>query len=274
MTVASALKLPTGLQAGTARRSGNECRDEEADVVTLRSERVERSFLWGESWHLGSAAYWVARCQDAVQPGYRHAFGRTLAEEVAACILGGHGIPANVGLSAYDELRSRGLFEHDATPSGDALEAALREPLLVGDRQIRYRFAAQRGHRLAQALAILRDEESPDEALPLRDWLLRLPGVGPKTASWVVRNHLGSDEVAIIDVHILRAGVIAGVYSPDWNPAQHYQLLEDLFLAWAARGDVSAASLDAIMWADMAQFGRSVYSALGAPSDGWSWYSL
>lgn len=265
--------MTIGSLISTASTPVAECR-QDAGVVTLQAGDVERSLVWGESWHLGSAAYWVARCRDAVPPGYRHAFGRTLAEEVAACILGGHGIPATVGLSAYDMLRSRGFFEPDASPSGDELEAALREPLPVGDRQIRYRFAAQRGQRLAKALAMLRHEEPPAEAIALRDWLLRLPGVGPKTASWVVRNHLGSDEVAIIDVHILRAGVIAGVYSPDWNAAQHYPVLEDLFLSWAARGGVSAASLDAIIWADMAHFGRSVYSVLGAPADRWSWYSL
>jgi thermostable 8-oxoguanine DNA glycosylase len=108
----------------------------------------------------------------------------------------------------------------------------------------------------------------------LRNWLLRLPGVGPKTASWVVRNHLGSDRVAIIDVHLLRAGVIAGVYDPAWTPAKHYDLLEDFFLAWADHGRVSAAALDSIIWADMAGLGRSVYDALGVPDDRPSWYAV
>ena len=44
----------------------------------------------------------------------------------------------------------------------------------------------------------------------LRDWLLAIPGIGPKTASWIVRNRTGSSAVAIIDVHILRAGTSAG----------------------------------------------------------------
>jgi N-glycosylase/DNA lyase len=243
------------------------------EVVTLRACGVERTVRWGQSWHLGSAAYWVSRCRETARPEYLHSFGATLVEEVAACVLGGHGIPAEIGLAAYAALRERGLFAEGVDPTGDELEAALREPLSIGDRTVRYRFAAQRGHRLAKAMEQMRGQDYPRSATGLRDWLLRLPGVGPKTASWVVRNHLGSDEVAIIDVHVLRAGVIAGVYSPDWTPARHYGLLEELFLAWAAEGQVSAAALDAIVWADMAGFGRSVFSALGVPGEGWSWYS-
>jgi thermostable 8-oxoguanine DNA glycosylase len=101
---------------------------------------------------------------------------------------------------------------------------------------------------------------------------MALPGVGPKTASWIVRNHLGSDAVAIIDVHLLRAGVIAGVFDPRWSASRDYFLLEDLFLAWADHGGVSAAALDAVVWADMSRLGRDVHTALGVPQDGWSWY--
>lgn len=34
--------------------------------------------------------------------------------------------------------------------------------------------------------------------------------IGPKTASWIVRNYRKSDCVAIIDIHIHRAGLLAG----------------------------------------------------------------
>ncbi|MDZ3993341.1 hypothetical protein PspTeo4_24872 [Pseudomonas sp. Teo4] len=47
----------------------------------------------------------------------------------------------------------------------------------------------------------------------LRDWLLELPGIGYKTASWVARNWLDADDVAILDIHILRAGAWQ-VFSP------------------------------------------------------------
>lgn len=256
-------------QADAAGATGQDSR---TGLVTLRAGDAERTIRWGEPWHLGSASYWVQRCREVVGPHVRHALGETLAEEVAACILGGHGIPADVGLAAYRGLRAQGAFAETAAPTGAELEAALRVPLQLGGRSVRYRFAAQRGHRLARALAVLRASQPPSDALELRSWLMALPGVGPKTASWVVRNYLGSDAVAIIDVHVLRAGVIAGVFDPDWSPSRDYLLLEELFLSWAHQGQVSAAALDAIVWADMARFGRDVHARLGVPQEGWSWY--
>ena len=56
-------------------------------------------------------------------PGYR--LGRTLAEEFAACLLGGHGIPAPVGIAAYERLRERGIL-CGAGASEQQLEALLR----------------------------------------------------------------------------------------------------------------------------------------------------
>ena len=82
------------------------------------------------------------------------------------------------------------------------------------------------------------------------------PGLGPKTASWVVRNHYGSDDVAVLDVHVIRAGVAAGVFDPAWTPGRHYRRMEQLFLAWADQDDVSAADLDAVIWAEQAAAAR------------------
>jgi endonuclease III len=46
----------------------------------------------------------------------------------------------------------------------------------------------------------------------MRQLLLSIEGIGPKTASWIVRNVMGSDDVAIIDIHILRACTGMGVF--------------------------------------------------------------
>jgi thermostable 8-oxoguanine DNA glycosylase len=88
-----------------------------------------------------------------------------------------------------------------------------------------------------------------------------------------VRNHLGSDAVAIIDIHIQRAGVIAGVFDRRWQPGRDYDLMETLFLAWAAEGGVNAGDLDAVIWSDMSSLGRSAARALGAPTTAASWYA-
>lgn len=73
-------------------------------LVTLRASQAERTIRWGEPWHLGSASFWVQRSREAVRPAYRHALGETLTEEVAACVLGGHGIRADIGLDRHKSL--------------------------------------------------------------------------------------------------------------------------------------------------------------------------
>lgn len=230
--------------------------------VQLRPHgQLPREVLWGHSWQVGTPAYWISltrenRHHEALTEGggrTRHRLGADLAEEIAACLLGGHGIPHQVGLAAFHSVKSSGALR---PPACNALSIAdvLTKPLQVGGRSIRYRFAAQRSDYLQSALSRLREDPPPEDALGLRQWLLNCRGIGPKTASWIVRNHLGSAEVAIIDIHVLRAGVTAGVFDSQWRPERHYDVLEALFLAWAHHGQVSAADLDAVIWSERARW--------------------
>jgi N-glycosylase/DNA lyase len=174
-------------------------------------------------------------------------------------MLGGFGLPAEVGLAAFDRLRDDGLIslEHPAS-SGD-LERALRRPISVRgrDRPVRYRFPRQRASRISAALEFLAANPSPGGASELRDWLQQIPGVGPKTASWVVRNWLGADGVAIIDLHVRRAGVAAGFFPSGWSLPRHYARFEAAFCAVADLGGVSSAALDAKIWNDLAFLGNA-----------------
>ena len=95
------------------------------------------------------------------------------------------------------------------------------------------------------------DPPTARSAGELRHWLLTLPGVGPKTASWITRNWLNSDEVAIIDIHIHRAGLIAGFFSIDNVVHRDYAVMEVQFLEFSSRLGVRAAVLDALMWKHM-----------------------
>jgi hypothetical protein len=176
---------------------------------------------------------------------------------MAACVLGGFGMPYEMGLSAYQIVRDEGLLSAGNPPPARVVEAVLRRPLLVGDSYRRYRFPRQRANRLVAALAFLRQGLPSSDPIEIRDWLLQAPGVGPKTASWIVRNHYGSDSVAVLDVHVIRSGVAAGVFDPTWRPGKHYGVMEQLFLAWADYGHVSAADLDAVIWAEQAAAARS-----------------
>lgn len=213
-----------------------------------------RSVRWGQPWQFDTPAYWVAQA-TMFRPVDNYRIGSNLTEEVAACILGGFGLPALVGVRAFEAIRAAGLLVEGRAPTAEELEHVLQVPLLIGDRHIRYRFPKQRASRIAAALEALCASRAPEPGLDLRNWLLHLPGVGPKTASWIARNHTGTDDVAIIDIHVLRAGQRAGVFDPAWTAARDYSRCEALFLAWARFGAVRASVFDACIWSQLSRSG-------------------
>lgn len=217
-----------------------------------------RHFRWGRSDELGTAAFWVDQTTRDRQWSLNHRLGANLAEEVGACVLGGYGMPADVCLAAFARLRQAGVFADPSAASRDRLEALLVEPLDVPGRPrpIRYRFWRQRADRLAACLDHVTDLETCCDARVLRDALLALPGIGPKTASWVVRNHLDSDEVAIIDVHVRRAGLAAGFFDESWLLPADYAIFEESFMAVASFGQVRTSALDACIWGVLSWLGR------------------
>lgn len=221
----------------------------------------------GVSWRhfeqLFTPAYW--RSQAWLRPTVdmaSHRLGQTLMQETAACLLGGHGIPAQVGLAAYRRLVTEGVLDHHC-PTQSELYGLLSAPLTVGGRQIHYRFANQKSRYLAETLHRLWHDTPPTPALAFREWFLDCPGIGLKTASWITRNWLGSDEVAIIDIHIQRAGVLMGLYDQSHDPAKHYRDMEQRFLAFAGSVGVRASVLDALIWTDMKLAGSLALDMLG-----------
>lgn len=219
---------------------------------------------WGAVDAFPTPAYWafqvLARRLTRTLPKYR--LGQTLAEEVGACLLGGHGIPASVGLAAYQRLRERGAFCKSPVSEGQ-ITAWLKEPLRIGERSVRYRFAAQKARYLAAALPIVWSAPLFTIGRELRDWLLALPGVGNKTASWIARNWLDADDVAILDIHIVRVGQAIGLFPRHMTVERHYVELEDRFLRFSAGLEIRASELDATIWQEMASSPRTVRHLLG-----------
>ena len=161
-------------------------------------------------------------------------------------------------------LRRRGAFA-DQPPPAETLLAWLSEPMPMEDRSIRYRFAGQKARYLSAALETLAAEAAPQQSgRILRDWLTKIPGIGFKTASWVARNWLDADDVAILDIHILRAGVLAGFFDAELTVERHYRELEDQFLTFSAGLGVRASELDALMWYEMMASRNSVAQILSA----------
>lgn len=222
----------------------------------------DRQYWTGREWQLGTAAFWESAAEMAVPPPtYR--LGNNLVEELGVCLLGGYGIPFALGNAAFEALREEGVFLPNADWSVDEVERLLRAPLMVEGHTRKYRFPRQKAVRLVNGIAFVRTGEEPRSDVELRNWLTEIAGVGPKTASWVVRNHRSSDEVAIVDIHIVRAGTVAGVFDPLWVLPRDYALFERAFLSWASQADLSAALLDACIWGTLARSGVDSRDILG-----------
>lgn len=220
--------------------------------------------FWGRPEVFFTPAYWMTQhwMREGNLPPRSHGLGETLEEEVVACLLGGHGIPAEVGLAAFERLRSRGLISSPC-PDSDVFSKNLREPLIVSGRQITYRFWSQKANYIATALRTLDEQPAPRKSpCALRDYLMRLPGIGPKIASWVVRNWLGSNEVAILDIHIVRAGQLMNLYSTADRVEAHYFKMEQRFLDLASAIGAPASDLDALIWSEMRRTPRLVARVL------------
>lgn len=220
--------------------------------------------VWGRCDQVFTPAYWATQVwlhQGLGKRPLSFRIGTTIIEEIAACLLGGHGIPAPVALAVFRRVRDRGLLE--GTPSCETLYKALQEPVVVAGREIRYRFAKQRGQYLSEILQMLhRENTGITDAIEFRNWLMQFRGIGPKTSSWIVRNWLGSDEIAIIDIHIHRAGLLCGLFNRSDSVQRHYFKMEERFLAFAAGIGVRASLLDSLMWYQMRNIGFLARSIL------------
>lgn len=224
---------------------------------------------WGAVEAFPTPAYWayqvLARritCTTIVNK-----LGADLVEEVAACLLGGYGIPSEIGLAAFRRLRDSGALRASA---GEAeILKLLSAPLDVGGRAVRYRFAAQKARYLSRAMRLLADEPAPPgSGRALRDWLTQLPGVGLKTASWIARNVMDADDVAILDIHIVRAGELGGFFDPSLTVARHYLELEARFLEFSHHLQVRPSELDSVIWLEMKLSPRSVSRLLAGRQAG------
>lgn len=227
-------------------------------------EQLMPGVKWGHHYATFTPAFWATQAWLDQDYGTYSDFriGETLKEEVAACLLGGYGISAEIGLAAFYKVRDSGLLEGDP-PTEETLYQTLSAPLVIGERSIHYRFAAQRSNYLANGLKILAEAQPPTEDdLEFRRWLLQLSGIGPKTASWITRNWLKSDRVAIIDIHIHRAGLLMGLYNLKQSPAKEYFYMEDRFLAFANCLGVKASILDALIWRRMKDAGSFVFTLI------------
>jgi thermostable 8-oxoguanine DNA glycosylase len=232
------------------------------DGITFAREMPDEDNLvvpgvhWGAFDSLFTAAYWCGQTWQARVHGHFSdlRLGRSLTEETAACLLGGYGMKAELGLAAFRRLSDRGMLK--AGSRANTIEMHLSKPFDIAGRSVHYRFPRQKAAYLEVCLDRLDAIENDDlDDLSLRNALMGLPGIGPKTASWVVRNHRYSSKVAVLDVHIMNAGGRLGLFEAGKTPQRDYFDLETRFVDFAAALNESACLLDAVMWKHMRLLG-------------------
>lgn len=223
-------------------------------------DEVMPGMRFGREDELLSPAYWAMRCvtADPADIDFVNRHG-TLEEEIGFCLLGGFGVTLEVATAFFERLRINGVFEPGVMVSEIDLFAMLGEPAAVHARPHRYRFPMQRARRIHRAMAGLATMEF-DEADPIkfRDQIQGLDGVGPKTASWIARNWLDTDSIAILDIHVLRAGWLLSLFDRNCRLPRDYFNLEKQFLNFAEKLQVRASVLDSVMWYDMRTFGSNL----------------
>lgn len=232
--------------------------DEQVRKLPLPAPHAEiwPRLLWGDAATAFTPAFWAAQVwlsDLGSAPKYR--VGDSLVEEVAVCLLGGFGFRSEIGLAAFESLKAAGLLVVGAPAT--AIERVLQQPMPVGSRRVRYRFPAQKAKYLGAFLSRIATDPAPelrDGGIALRQWLLGFDGIGLKTASWVARNWVNCDDVAIIDIHIHRAGLLAGFFEPTLSIARDYLELERRFVEFSRAINVRASDLDAVMWDQMREF--------------------
>ena len=221
---------------------------------------------WGRGEMLDTPAYWMLRCRIASDPLDDFVSdGGDLVEEIGFCLLGGFGVTAELNSAAFVRLRDAGVFDLTRSFDENSIRQLLLEPLRVFDRPHRYRFPNQRAKRLGLMRDQLRHVDLNElTEQSMRELLLTMNGIGPKTAAWVIRNHFNSDKVAIIDIHLIRACQRINVFPEAFRLPQDYEPLEQRFLDFAQALDVRPAILDAIIWTEMRQGTTSRRSDLAA----------
>jgi N-glycosylase/DNA lyase len=225
------------------------------------SDEVLPGVQWGRPEWVLSPAYWAAIVRTRAFEQNLFEQPHSLKAEVCFCLLGGYGITAELNCAAYERLEQSGILASDKPPSMEMIEELLLQPLEVGARQVRYRFPRQRAARIASALSYMASlPPRQGNSLELRQYLLSIDGIGPKTASWIARNWLGCSKVAILDIHVERAGRRIGLFGPKERLPRDYFSMERKFLSFAEALGVEASVLDMAIWSTMRSLGRIAYS--------------
>ncbi|MCG7548792.1 hypothetical protein [Pseudoalteromonas sp. Of7M-16] len=212
---------------------------------------------WGKHGNLFTPAYWLsqywmAKLDEADFSPYKTT---NLIDEIVFCMLGGFGITADLSMAAFQCCKSKGLIDNKVTVISE-WENALSEKLEVNGRLVKYRYPKQKSKYLASAMQFISNNDVMSlRGKQLRDELLKINGVGYKTAGWIARNFSDADDVAILDIHLVRAGVICGFFNKEQRVERDYMTMEKQFIDFCHAIGTRPSVLDCLIWDQMRDFG-------------------
>ena len=239
------------------------------DPNVLRVKPSEANFLREDSWDhsldgtIGIEGYW-----RSVEGAYRQTVVPSriidhadVEDELLFCLLGGYGITEEHGRSAWQAVRQLEPFsevwrDDDLfTRIMATLELPQFEPRRADGSLRRYRFPKRKAAIIVKARGWVRSRKPLDECLiywddpkDRRRILVGCPGLGLKSASWLLRNLGMGDGLAILDVHLVRALQNTKRIANDVRFPRDYYTVEKAFLEWCRELDAPSDAFDLFIW--------------------------
>jgi N-glycosylase/DNA lyase len=196
---------------------------------------------------------------------------REVYREVVASILGSQ-VSFEMALAATDAIEAEGLLNYTGDRKGYAkrvtqvLCQSLCRP--EWERNRRYRFPKARGEAIASTAETFYKNsgsikdflECYHDPFSARRYIVgQAKGIGPKQASMVLRNIGYSDDLAILDTHLLRFMDLFGLReasSSSVSTLRSYEKAEKDFLAYSFKAGWPAGILDQAVWVVMRVYQR------------------
>jgi N-glycosylase/DNA lyase len=181
--------------------------------------------------------------------------------ELIFCLLGGYGVSYELGLSATRRIVTLKPLSNAwaASDLGQRVEYELGlaqfEPRRADGSLRRYRFPHERARRVVAAIEWVRKLDvslygylsSFDCEYARREALIRCPGIGLKSASWLLRNLGLAHNLAVLDIHVTRAIITAGRIAEVSLP-RDYVAVEREYIRWCEEIHAAPAAFDLMLW--------------------------
>lgn len=194
-----------------------------------------------------------------------------LWEELVNCILSSQ-VKFELSSAFLESLKQKKLldFNQDIDSYEEDLVCALKSPVLVGERLVKYRFPNAKAKQISNAKRNIYSEglslkalfdEYPN-SLELRTVLVNLvPGLGMKQASMFLRNMSKSFDLAVIDSHILKYMNIVNLIKnvPVSISKLQYLQKEKILKEYTNKFDYPIGCVDYAIWVVMRVAGKEGY---------------